>query len=85
MTSWLDGKHVGTYAWRAMMLLLAWHCRLANAPPSSLPTVFGRVLDGMDVVRYIENVATSGSTPKEKVVIAKSGELKDAENVRDEL
>ncbi|GAA5874922.1 hypothetical protein JCM5296_003873 [Sporobolomyces johnsonii] len=38
--------------------------------------VFGTVLEGMDVVYAIENVPKGpGDKPKEKVVIAKSGEL----------
>ncbi|CAE6511136.1 unnamed protein product [Rhizoctonia solani] len=39
--------------------------------------VFGRVLEGMDIVSQIENVPKgSGDKPKEPVVIADSGELK---------
>lgn len=38
--------------------------------------VFGTVVDGMDVVKAIENVAKlPGDKPQEKVVIVKSGEL----------
>lgn len=42
--------------------------------------VFGRVIDGMDVVRYIESVPKSfGDKPAEDVKIKKSGELSAAE------
>ena len=38
--------------------------------------VFGRVIEGMDVVKAIEAVPKGpGDKPKERVVIAKSGEL----------
>jgi len=37
--------------------------------------VFGTVLEGMDVVREIENTPTSGSKPDIPVVIVKSGEI----------
>ena len=35
------------------------------------------VLEGMDVVKTIEEQGTASGTPRKKVVIAKSGELKD--------
>lgn len=42
--------------------------------------VFGRVLSGMDVVKYIESVPKSfGDKPSEDVKIKKSGELTAAE------
>lgn len=42
--------------------------------------VFGRVVDGMDVVKYVEDVQTRpGDRPVEDVVIADSGILPDAE------
>ncbi|MCO5569385.1 hypothetical protein L7F22_023097 [Adiantum nelumboides] len=47
--------------------------------------VFGKVIDGMDVVKYIEGVPKGpGDKPKDKVTIAKSGEVKDHE-VKEEL
>ncbi|TPX46395.1 hypothetical protein SeMB42_g01878 [Synchytrium endobioticum] len=42
--------------------------------------VFGRVLEGMDVVTAIENTATgSNDKPKENVIIVDSGELKNTD------
>ena len=42
--------------------------------------VFGRVVDGMDVVKYVEDVQTRpGDRPVEDVVIADSGILPEAE------
>jgi cyclophilin family peptidyl-prolyl cis-trans isomerase len=35
--------------------------------------VFGEVVDGMDVVRVIEDVGTTSGVPKQKVVITSSG------------
>jgi peptidylprolyl isomerase len=37
--------------------------------------VFGRVVDGLDVLKAIEAVGSQSGTPKEKVVITNSGEL----------
>ncbi|CAM9418932.1 unnamed protein product [Discosporangium mesarthrocarpum] len=37
--------------------------------------VFGKVLDGMDVVKAIEEEGSPNGTPKSKVIISKSGEL----------
>jgi peptidylprolyl isomerase len=37
--------------------------------------VFGRVLEGMDVVYKVEAQGSQSGTPKSKVVIAESGEL----------
>lgn len=49
-------------------------------------TVFGKVVDGMDVVRYIEKVPKGyGDRPVEAATIKASGELPVAEHVRDEL
>jgi peptidyl-prolyl isomerase D len=43
--------------------------------------VFGEVLKGKSVVRYLESVETKpGDAPVETVVIAKSGELKEGED-----
>ena len=39
-------------------------------------TVFGKVLEGMDVVKLVEAVGTQSGTPKQKVTIVDSGELK---------
>jgi cyclophilin family peptidyl-prolyl cis-trans isomerase len=37
--------------------------------------VFGKVVEGMDVVKKIEQTPTTQTRPKEKVVITASGEL----------
>ena len=50
--------------------------------------VFGEVLDGKDVVDYIENVKTGrGDRPVKEIKIVASGELKDSETnpSKDEL
>jgi len=39
-------------------------------------TVFGKVLEGMDVVKKIEAQGTSSGTPRGRIAIADSGELK---------
>jgi peptidylprolyl isomerase len=39
--------------------------------------VFGKVLEGMDIIKNIEAVGSSSGTPSKKVVIEDSGELKD--------
>jgi len=38
--------------------------------------VFGRVIEGMDVVKKVEAAVSGDGTPKSKVVISQSGELK---------
>ena len=43
--------------------------------PSKHP-VFGKVVEGMDVVQKVEAVGSPRGTPAKKVVIADSGELK---------
>jgi len=37
--------------------------------------VFGKVIEGMDVVKAIEAYGSGSGTPSKKVTIAKSGEL----------
>lgn len=37
--------------------------------------IFGKVVDGMDVVRKVENTRTRGEKPATDVVIALSGEM----------
>ena len=39
-------------------------------------TVFGKVIEGMDIVKKIESFGTSSGTPKGKITISDSGELK---------
>lgn len=65
-TPWLDGKHgvcffsFGRFCFHLILCFLV---------------VFGRVLEGMEVVRMIENTDVQGSSPVEAVVISKSGLL----------
>jgi len=39
--------------------------------------VFGKVIDGMDVVKEVETIGSSNGTPKQKVTIVDSGEIKN--------
>jgi peptidylprolyl isomerase len=39
--------------------------------------VFGKVLEGADVVQRVEAQGTNSGTPKNKVTLLKTGELKD--------
>jgi len=40
--------------------------------------VFGKVIEGMDVVMKVEALGSGGGKPSKKVVIADSGEIKEA-------
>jgi len=40
-------------------------------------TVFGKVTDGMDVVKKVESMGSSSGTPKKRVEITGSGEIKN--------
>ena len=65
-TSWLDGKHVRHH--QPMTSIL-------DANPGQV--VFGHVIDGMDVIHAMENVATArGDKPVDAVTIAASGEVR---------
>jgi cyclophilin family peptidyl-prolyl cis-trans isomerase len=44
--------------------------------------VFGRVLEGMDVVKKVEKKGSNSGTPRAKIIIKDCGELKD-ENTSD--
>merc|ERR1712216_397182 len=39
--------------------------------------VFGKVIEGMDIVKKVEGVGSSSGTPSKEVLIAYSGEIKD--------
>lgn len=48
--------------------------------------MFGRVIEGMDIVKYIENVPKGyGDKPVHDVIVKDSGELSADEKVKDEL
>ncbi|KAG0046328.1 heme binding [Gryganskiella cystojenkinii] len=50
-------------------------CTVKTAWLDGKHTVFGSVVEGLDVVKRIEKLGTSSGTPKAKVVIAASGQL----------
>lgn len=53
---------------------------------SKMSAVFGKVVDGMDVVKYIEAVPKGpGDRPKDAVTIVDSGEVTFHTQVKDEL
>lgn len=82
-TAWLDGKLLLPFTqWNKLMLVTRPTCRCVMAgcnvtiASNSLCTVFGRVLEGMDIVRIIEDVPKNpGDKPKEAVTIVDAGEL----------
>ena len=41
--------------------------------------VFGRVVEGIELVKTIENMEMNGSTPKEPIMIADCGEIEVTE------
>lgn len=48
--------------------------------------VFGEVVDGFDVVDYMENVSTSyGDRPAKELKISAAGEIAVEQNAKDEL
>ena len=49
--------------------------RVLDPPRAGKHVVFGKVIEGMDVVRAIEAVDVDGTTPTAAVVIAECGEL----------
>lgn len=56
-------------------------CTIVTSWLDGKHVVFGRVLEGMDIITQIENVPKSaGDKPKEAVTIAKSGELEIEES-----
>ena len=54
---------------------------VTSSPSSALPpllpnqVVFGRIIDGMDLVKLIESKGTSGGKTSVEISIADSGEL----------
>ena len=48
---------------------------MLDPPRAGKHVVFGKVIEGMDVVRAIEAVDVDGTTPTAAVVIAECGEL----------
>ncbi|TQS32993.1 hypothetical protein Golomagni_06677, partial [Golovinomyces magnicellulatus] len=74
-TSYLDNRHVEQ--------------RHADQECCGRRAVFGKVIDGMDIVKYIENVPKGyGDKPSSDVIVKDAGELPAAggeEKVKDEL
>lgn len=75
-TSWLDGT-----LRRRVAEFLDTHPSPPHLPSPPLPpppgrhVVFGRVSEGMDVVKAVEAIGSQSGKPSKQVVIADSGEL----------
>ena len=74
--SWLDGKH-GTL-WYTVFLVMQWHKQTWSHTICGFcacTVVFGKVVEGMDVVKAIEGVGSGSGSTRAKVMIAASGQL----------
>lgn len=85
VTPWLDGEYLSP-AWRAICfaslssLFLISHIpslRLCHTAISGKHVVFGKVIDGFDVVKAVEAVGSGSGKPSKEVRIQKSGELSE--------
>lgn len=82
-TAWLDGKHGKLYLISHGNLFIVAHFLLTISlcvmctftTTRSTTVVFGKVVEGMDVVKAIEAVGSSSGKTSTKVVVEASGQL----------
>ncbi len=68
-TPWLDGKHTVTSHVKSETL------HEVGVSPHYCLQVFGRVVDGMDIVKKVEGYGSRSGATKAKIVIKECGEL----------
>ena len=74
-TPWLDGAHVSVSLARDLLHFKTWHILILSIIPYLIQVVFGKVVDGLEVVDTIEAVGSQSGATAEQVIVAACGEL----------
>jgi cyclophilin family peptidyl-prolyl cis-trans isomerase len=67
---WLDGKHVGDIS-----IVLYLYFATRNPFHQFCQVVFGKVIQGMPLVKQLEGLGSSSGKPSAKVIITDCGQL----------